>query len=849
MRNLFFIFLFIGIQAIHASQPQIGIWSKFEKELTNENIYANPFTQTTLRVEYTRPDKSILKCIGFYTGGKTWKMRVMPDKVGTWKFTAWFSDNLRKKITGEFECIASDIPGLISADETNPVWFGYKGGKHELIRSFHLGDRFFASNWSDSARNQIIDWLIENKYNTISVASHLLNRRDKNRGMGWDTPNLWDSVKMQPNPDEYAKMEKILDVLADRKIIVFPFAGFIGQRSNGPSDSISQALYINYTVARIGAYWNTLYSVAGPEPLYRNVKQFSMDKVFQLGTMIAAQNTQGHLLTVHNEKDFNPFVYASWASYQCLQGPTTLNLDSLYYGLMGRRNPHQPLYAQEVLWYGNIYQQTYNDEQLRKNAFTIMMAAAALNFSDNSGTSSTGFTGKLNLNERHQDKHEIIKKVWDFFETIPFYELSPVLKGTNNGYCLERKGEPYLVYLPYGGNVSVYKDNVTYLGEWIKGSDTNIRISIGITNGKNLQAPSNEDWLLLLKKVDEKNTVNSNNPLFIGMGSYPDITADKNGILHITYVRDTTLMYRNYNPGTNTLSKELFTTLTCLKDSFLGPNRSKPAIRVDSNGFVHVFVGQQYGYFDHKNWVKSDPNANRDTDMDISQDGTVYIVKRGGSNGGNIGLNIRKPSESKFQPSETDPDIGTVEGKNWLSKKGKHPYGNIWIDNKNTIHIVFRQAMPEYVSYRQSTDGGKTWKGTGVFGGDQWQGETSDIGVTASGKVYVVSQNGEIYDFDETTFKFSKLGRAITTENRELPTISTGNDNLMCVSSFGGKYSIYFDGKFTAEQKFPSYLNKPLGFLKTVITNNQIWGVSEEGEYIDIEIMKGSSSIFLKKIM
>ncbi|NEW83087.1 MAG: DUF5060 domain-containing protein [Mariniphaga sp.] len=849
MRFILLLSLLILGQTIHAQESRTGIWSRFEKEIVRETTFLNPFTETDLKVEFTRPDKSILSINGYFDHPGVWKFRIMPNMIGKWKYSAWFSDGSGKKVDGSFRCIASDIPGLITADETNPVWFGFKGGKHQLIRSFHAGDRFFADNWPDSERKQFLDWLVENEYNTLSVASHLLNRNAENRGKGWNTPDLWNSEKQQPNPAEYAKMEKILDELAARKIIVFPFAGFFGQKSNCPLDSTNQALYIKYTIARLGSYWNTMYSVAGPEPLYRNVKQFTKEQVDKLGEMIAGQNSQRHLLTVHNEKDQNPFVNSSWASYQCLQGPTTISTDTLYHGLMARRNLHQPVLAQEVLWYGNIYQQTYNDEQLRKNAFTIMMAGAALNFADNAGTSSTGFTGTLNISERHQDKHEIIKKVWDFFESIPYYELSPALKDTNNGYYLDRKGEPYLVYLPSGGNVSVYRNNVSYLGEWIKGSDTNIRISIGITNGKNLQAPSNEDWLLLLKRVNEKNAVNFNNPLFIGMGSYPDITADKNGILHITYVRDTSLMYRNYNPDTNTLGNEVFTSLTCLKDSFLGPNRSKPVIKVDSKGFIHVFVGQQYGYFDNNSWVKIDPNATRDTDMDIDQDGTVYIVKRGGSNGGSIGVNVRKPDGSKFQPTETDPDKGTTEGKNWLRKNGNHPYGNIRIDTKNTIHIVYRQALPEFVSYRQSTDGGKTWKGTGVFGGEQWQGETSDIGVTASGKVYVVSQIGEIYYLDKTTFKFSKLGKAITSENRELPTISTGNDNLMCVSSFGGKYSIYFGGKFTSEQKFPSYLNKPLGFLKTAITSNQIWGVSEEGEHIDIEIMKGSSSIFLKKLM
>ena len=478
----------------------ILLWSKFEKEILSERTYSNPYTQTELIVEWKRPDQTKFRCGGFYQEGKTWKIRVMPDQIGKWNYQAWFSNNLGKKYSGVFNCIPSDIPGLITSDETNPAWFGFKGGKHILIRSFHAGDRFFADNWPDTERTQFLDWLVENKYNTISVASHLLNRNVDKRGKGWNTPNLWNSEKQQPNPEEYSKLERILDELAARKLIIFPFAGFFGQKSNCPLDSVHQSIYISYTISRLGAYWNTLYSVAGPEPLYKNVNQFTKDKVDQLGTLIASQNTQGHLLSVHNEKDKNPFINAPWATYQCLQGPTTLNPDTLYLGLMSRRNTLQPLLAQEVLWYGNIYQKQYSDDQLRKNAFTILMAAAALNFADNAGTSSTGFTGTLSKLERHQDKHDIIKKVWSFFESIPFYELTPSPKLVNRGYLMSKHGEMYLAYLPNGGEVTVNTAPGVYNTIWIKGSDTNIRVNLGNTDGRNLVTPSEEDWILFLHK-------------------------------------------------------------------------------------------------------------------------------------------------------------------------------------------------------------------------------------------------------------------------------------------------------------------------------------------------------------
>ncbi len=821
------------------------IWSRIELKVNHPVHYDNPFQDVDLFIKVIRPDGSHFKLCGFFDHEGFWKFRIMPDQIGKWKYTAWFSDNSDKRISGSFRCVPSDIPGLIAADETNPVWFGFKGGKHQLIRSFHVGDRFFADNWPDSERKKFLDWLVENKYNTISVASHLLNRNAENRGKGWNTPDLWNAEKQQPNPEEYAKMEQILDELASRKIVVFPFAGFFGQKSNYPTDRLNQALYVRYTISRLGAYWNILYSVAGPEPLYRNVKQFTKDQVDKLGEMIAAQNTQGHLITVHNEKNNNPFIDASWASYQCLQGPTTLDLDSLYQGLMSRRNPHQPVLAQEVLWYGNIYQQTYNDEQLRKNAFTIMMAGAALNFADNSGTSSTGFTGTLNLAERHQDKHEIVKKVWDFFESIPFYELTPSQNQSNNGFSLSKPGETYLTYLPHGGEVTLITKPGNYLGVWIKGSDTNVRVNIGITNGQNLHAPSGEDWLLYLRTVNFDAALEPMSmPVFAGLGSYPGITADENGTLHIVYARNEKLYYRNFSPKKNQLSPEIFTTLTYPPDKYLGPNRSDPEIKVELGGRIHVFVGQQYASSIGNEWIKTDPDVTRDTDMAVNSKGDVFINKRGGNHNGQIGIQMKKAGSDQFNPTETDPDIGTKNGMEWLGK-GDHVYGSIFVDAKDVIHVLYRQAQPEYVSYRRSEDNGKTWKGCGVYGGDQWQGEAADIAVTPSGKVMVISHDGVLYTLDEATFKFTETAKMISCKERDLPSISSGENDLVYVTAFGGKYNSFHNGKPEIEKIIPSILGKSIGFTENVVVGNVGWGIYEEGETVSNTEIEGNSAIFL----
>ena len=131
---------------------------------------------------------------------------------------------------------------------------------------------------------------------------------------------------------------------------------------------------------------------------------------FGLRVLIASENAYGHLLSVHNRTGPDVFIGETWPCYGILQGPKTTDVEQLGDVLLANHHPFRPLYAQETLWSGNQHgHPDYSDDELRKNAFTICMSAAALNFSDNGGptveeigNSSSGFSGTLELDDRRQ---------------------------------------------------------------------------------------------------------------------------------------------------------------------------------------------------------------------------------------------------------------------------------------------------------------------------------------------------------------------------------------------------------------------------------------------------------------
>jgi hypothetical protein len=378
-----------------------------------------------------------------------------------------------------------------------------------LIRSLHVGDRFFARNWDDprddadgNPRRAFLEWAQRQGYNTLSVASHYLNRNVKGRGAGWDTPKLWPL-----DAAAYRDLEGMLDDLARRRILVYPFAGFFGRAADIPREPAEQTHYLRYTLARLGPYWNVLLNVAGPEPNLAKSSYLSDDDVHRLGKQIRQLDVFGHPLSVHNRTGDDPYRDAPWASYGTLQGPKTIDRKALSRDLLKNHHPAKPLYAQETLWSGNVNHirrigRDYSDDDLRKNAFVMLMAATAINFADNAGDSSTGFSGSLNLAEKAQPRHDVLKRVWDFFETIPFYRLSPRQDLVSQGYCLAEVGQEYLVYLETGGTVDIAVTNGPFTVEWINAQNTADRRPGGMTrDGKGLTAPAaGEDWLVRLVK-------------------------------------------------------------------------------------------------------------------------------------------------------------------------------------------------------------------------------------------------------------------------------------------------------------------------------------------------------------
>ena len=489
-------------QRAHA-QAQVGKWDRFEASVTNKKRYKDPYTDVTLEVTFTKPNGSKVKFWGFYDGGNTWRIRFMPDQTGTWTYEARFSDGSPAE-NGSFRCVPSKIPGMVYKHKENARWFGFKGGDPVFIRAFHGGPPLFARNFPKSKRKAFLDWVERQGYNALSVNDWQLSQAN---GGSWDLPKTWPL-----NAADWQHYESVLDDLARRGLILYPFGGVfpreVANNRAEPRLGSDRNDLIDYYIARLGAYWNIMFNVGGWES---DDYLGGTSRVASLGKRISERDPYGHLLSAHINDlhhypgERYPYRGDKWSNMILLQGLEDTNLNVVAEGLRKQHTGDKPLFAQETLWLGNSYQDDFTKiDHLRRGLWThLMSGVAGFCVGDMNGNNTSGFSGSLDLSDRVQERHDVPKKIFDFFETVPYYEMAPRPDLASRGFSLADPGSEYLVYLPQGGRTDVrVEGGKTYKVTWVDGRNPSRQIAGGSTrDGRDLKAPNSNDWVLRLSRV------------------------------------------------------------------------------------------------------------------------------------------------------------------------------------------------------------------------------------------------------------------------------------------------------------------------------------------------------------
>ncbi len=308
----------------------------------------------------------------------------------------------------------------------------------------------------------------------------------------------------------------------------------------------------------------------------------------------------------------------------------------------------------------------------------------------------------------------------------------------------------------------------------------------------------------------------------VAQGHFPDIAADKFGDLHLVYGRNDTLYYKKYDVSEKSWSHEISPLNVYIQaPNNFGIKRSDPDIVVDSAGNPFIFAGSDFVYLKNGKWVSKRPHERliRDTEIAIDANDNIYLVHRGGNNGGYLGLLKFTPGIEEWQ-ALTDPDFENL-GRN------DHVYADIaTCPVTKSLYVIQRHAVPKKVTCNISKDGGQTWRHEGI---SDIEPESPHIVVDTNGNAYATLGDGTFY-VRNNEHNWVSEGRVVTAEKREQPELSIDvNSNIFC-GCWGGKYNIRVDGTWIGEKIFEPVTNRALlGYIEFVSSETSTYLVWEEG--------------------
>ncbi len=509
----------ISATSASASTSQIPLFGLFERTITNNRVYNNPFFDVELNAVFTSPTGRVVNFFGFYDGdgqggqqGNVWKQRFMPNELGTWTYTISFSDG-SNTVNGTFECISSGAkPGPWKKHQDNYRWFTDSHDQPFLPIMAYLWMYNIPGDWTDG-----IAWAQQKGYNTIVTPTF----NDVFWGDGWENPTPF--IKQTGSPGgsasgsnrrvnydhflvkKWKEWDDMIQTAGNAGIYISPTNtpnGFWGGQSGiGTVYPPTELAYfperyeayntthnrrvIKYFVARQAAFWNVANWSLYPGEVYE-IK--SRSEVIAFGEYLASITPFDRLITAqdieqqrHNDPDRRWLADMNISSTRKLNtvqfsdnGPT-----GIPYQEAGPNNQYAlslinrgfPAIGTETLWEG----QERANKPLRTiwGSLTAGVHSVWADFSPENSSQLTYISLGRNwipikpLNQSQFKTHQLgADTVGDEYLVIAGNALNELeywkmrshnefVQGGSESYCLAETGKQYVVYAPKGGTVKL----------------------------------------------------------------------------------------------------------------------------------------------------------------------------------------------------------------------------------------------------------------------------------------------------------------------------------------------------------------------------------------------------------
>ena len=327
-------FVVLGVFSLvllSSSSFGVGLYDVFELQVTNSKTYSNPFDFNVieLKAAFTSPAGNTTSFFGFYDGngrggqtGNVWKLRFMPDQIGTWRYSYAWTDGTPGR-SGNFTVTDTGLPGPLRVATDNSWYFMNARGQPFHARGYGM---HHYTNWTATGelekevanlKNVLQTKVVNHGYNLVmwpEMTNRLREAKDPDAIAPHPSDSLWLNVTdtKRFNLTKWAAYDEALRFSQQNRVYAFTFAGFMYQ---GSQYSLTDfRVFLRYFVARFGAYYNFM----GWSSTWEWMDIWSPDQVNQIMQYVYDIDPWKRLLTAH---DNSHSTFAGWLGFSMRQAP------------------------------------------------------------------------------------------------------------------------------------------------------------------------------------------------------------------------------------------------------------------------------------------------------------------------------------------------------------------------------------------------------------------------------------------------------------------------------------------------------------------------------------------------
>jgi hypothetical protein len=341
---------------VHAADPAVPKWGRFERAFESASSYANPVQEASLTVVFTSPSNEASKVPGFWDGGKTWRVRFSPNATGKWSWTTTCSDAANKGLhlqSGTFECAAPSGKGRFEEHGSvrlSPDAWSFQ--HDDSTPFFFLGD----TAWNGMLLSSEKDWELylqtraKQKFTAVQWVSTQWRAAPDGDAKGEKA--FTGTEKISINPEFFRRLDAKADAvnkagMLNVPVLLWAIGGRSGEKNPGSFLPEDQAILLaRYMVARWQA--NDVFWILGGDGHYFGSEG---EKWRRIGR--AVFNDIAHApVTMHPQgrhwvlNEFKDEKWIGFIGYQSGHGDSDESLQWLTRGPITQewnREPHHPL--------------------------------------------------------------------------------------------------------------------------------------------------------------------------------------------------------------------------------------------------------------------------------------------------------------------------------------------------------------------------------------------------------------------------------------------------------------------------------------------------------------------------